>query len=77
MDNPLAMKKVLAKANFTAESSEKATTPVINDTTDTTDEPQMCIRDRGYRNRHQTHRAFQVFLLLPDRCKEADYLVYR
>ena len=38
------MKKVLAKANFTAESSEKATTPVINDTTDTTDEPLRIYR---------------------------------
>ena len=35
---------VLAKANFTAESSEKATTPVINDTTDTTDEPLRIYR---------------------------------
>ena len=38
------MKKVLAKANFTAESSENATTPVINDTTDTTDEPLRIYR---------------------------------
>ena len=38
------MKKVLSKANLTAESSEKVVAPVINDTNDTTDEPLRIYR---------------------------------
>lgn len=59
------MKKVLAKANFTAESSEKATTPVINDTTDTTDEPLRIYRpdnddDEKLRHINEMMKIFSV-----------------